>query len=325
MSERLEKRTPTTTPMKRKYEIVEKQRMPSPLRRSDRGKKHPSLSSSDSKKLEGSGSSDARRNKLRTEKNVKLLTLEAREISRREKEQDPKAGVQKKRMDGRTYKSSFKLKQRRDTDSDLNELERPDKLSQVDSKYCGGRVSKLVDDGEDGDEDCSESIGEESIEKGTGRACEGGKERSHSEALGNRVEIEVSCAIQKHRSAEEPFEASEVDSVYASKNGQRVDETLDDAERVQVDCTEVEKLQTPELVFDGDIDKGTGDRVTSKRKRYTMQMDCKASATFASGDICTSDADAVSPPSSKCNRDYTAGTFVTYSKRLRYFLPFFLR
>ncbi|XP_057508879.1 helicase protein MOM1-like isoform X2 [Actinidia eriantha] len=325
ISERLEKRTPTTTPMKRKYEIVEKQRMPSPLRRSDRGKKHPSLSSSNSKKLEGSGSSDARRNKLRTEKNVKQLTLEAREISIREKKQDPKAGVQKKRMDGRTYKSSFKQKQSRYTDSDLNELERPDKLSQVDSKYCGGRVSKLVEDGEDGDEDCSESIGEESIEKGTGRACEGGKERSHSEALGNRVEIEVSCAIQKHRSAEEPFEASEVDSVHASKNGQRVDETLDDAKRVQVDCTEVEKLQTPELVgsastgrlFDGDIDKGTGDRVTSKRNRYTMQMDCKASAIFASGDICTSDADAVSPLSSKCNRDYTAGTFVTYSKRLR--------
>ena len=213
--------------------------------------------------------------------------------------------------------------------TDLNELERPNKLSQDDGKYCGGRVSKLVEDGEDEDEDCSESTGEESNEKGTGRACAGGKERSHSEALGNHVEIEVSCTSQKHSSVEEPFEG---DSVYASKNGQRVYETLDDAERVKVDCTEVEKLQTPELVgsactgrlFDGDIDKGTGDRVTSKRKRYTMEMDCKAYATFASRDICTSDADVVSPPSSECNRDYTASTFVTYSKRLRYFLSFFL-
>ncbi|XP_057474494.1 helicase protein MOM1-like isoform X3 [Actinidia eriantha] len=323
MSECLEKRTLTTTPIKRKYEIVEKQRMPSPLRRFDRGKKHPSLSSANSKKLEeGLGSSDARRNKLRAEKNVKQITLEAREISRGEKKLDPKPGVEKKRMDGRNYKSFFKQKQRRGTDPDLNELERPDKLSQDGGKYCGGRVSKLVEDGEDEDEDCSESTGEESNEKGTGRACAGGKERSHSETLGNHVEIEVSCTSQKHSSVEEPFEG---DSVYASKNGQRVYETLDDAERVKVDCTEVEKLQTPELVgsactgrlFDGDIDEGTGDRVTSKRKRHTMEMDCKASSTFSSRDICTSDADAVSPPSSECNRDYTASTFVTYSKKLR--------
>ena len=30
--------------------------------------------------------------------------------------------------------------------TDLNELEWPDKLSQDDGKYCGGRVSKLVED-----------------------------------------------------------------------------------------------------------------------------------------------------------------------------------
>ena len=79
--------------------------------------------------------------------------------------------------------------------TDLNELERPDKLSQDDSKYCGGRVSKLVEDGEDGDEDCSESTGEETNEKGTRRAFAGGKERSHSEALGNHIEIELSCTF----------------------------------------------------------------------------------------------------------------------------------
>ena len=48
--------------------------------------------------------------------------------------------------------------------TDLNELEWPDKLSQDDGKYCGGRVSKLVEHGEDGDEDCSESTGVESNE-----------------------------------------------------------------------------------------------------------------------------------------------------------------
>ena len=47
-----------------------------------------------------------------------------------------------------------------------------------------------------------------------------------------------------------------------------------------MDCTEVEKLQTPELVgsactgrlFDGDIDEGNGDRVASKRKRWIVKL-----------------------------------------------------
>ena len=97
MSERLEKRTPTTTPMKRKYEIVEKQRMPSPLRRSDRGKKHLLSSSSGSKKSEkGSDSSDIKTKKLKREKSMKQLTLESREITGRGK-QDPKpVGVKKR-------------------------------------------------------------------------------------------------------------------------------------------------------------------------------------------------------------------------------------
>ncbi|GFZ20435.1 ATP-dependent helicase family protein [Actinidia rufa] len=68
-SERLEKRTPTKIPVKRKNEIVEKQKVSIPLRRSDRGKKHLLPSSSGSRKSEkGSDSSDIERKKLKREK-----------------------------------------------------------------------------------------------------------------------------------------------------------------------------------------------------------------------------------------------------------------
>ena len=115
-SERLEKRTPTITPVKRKSEIVEKQKVSIPLRRSDRGEKHLLSSSSGSKKSEkGSDSSDIKRKKLKREKSMKQLTLESREITGRGK-QDPKpVGVKKKRMDARTYVSFFKKQLRRDT------------------------------------------------------------------------------------------------------------------------------------------------------------------------------------------------------------------
>ncbi|KAF7147539.1 hypothetical protein RHSIM_Rhsim03G0086900 [Rhododendron simsii] len=80
-SEHLDRPTPTTFAVKRKSEIVEKQRMPSPLRRSDRGKEHASLGC-----------------------------------------------------------------------SDFNKLQRPEAISKIDSSYCGGSVSKPVDDREDGGE-----------------------------------------------------------------------------------------------------------------------------------------------------------------------------
>ncbi|XP_028070607.1 helicase protein MOM1-like isoform X2 [Camellia sinensis] len=325
-SEWIENRTPMTTPVKRKSEMVEKE-TPSPLRRSDRGKKHLSSSSSGSKKSEGgSGSSDVKLKKLKTEKSVIQLTLEAREISRREK-QDPKSvGVKKKRMDARTYKSLFKQQRRRETVPDTDEeLERPDKLSQVDSSCCGGSVSKQVEDEEDGSDKFLERMGEECTEG----AREGCAERSNcrlrnfdAEALGNHGEVGVSCSSQKHSSREETYETSEGNDLNASMTDQRVDETLDGSESVQVDCSAVVKLQTPELVGsscmgrlrDDDIDEETGDKVSSKRKRYTVEMDSKASAKFESERICTTNVDAVSPPSSGCKRDNCFGACLTCSK-----------
>ncbi|KAL7198220.1 hypothetical protein ACSBR2_020685 [Camellia fascicularis] len=332
-SERIEKRTPTATPLKRKLEIVEKKRMPSPLRRSDRGKKHLSWSSSGSKKSEkGSASSDVKRKKLKREKSVKQLTLGAREMSRREKRDPKPVGVNKKRMDARTYKSLFKHRRRRDIAPDFDvEMEKQDKLSQVDSSDCEGSVSKQVDDREDGGDECSESMGKLLREGGIEGACEGGAEGSHprlnivdAEALGNHGEVALSCSSQKHSSMEEPHEPSERNDLYASKNGAGVEETLDDAKRVQVYCSAVEKLRTPELAgsagmgrsLDGVIDEQTGDRVASKRKRHTVEMDCKAS-TSANKANCKSNADAVSLPSSECKSDDFDGTCVTCSKRLR--------
>ncbi|KAI7990761.1 Helicase protein MOM1 [Camellia lanceoleosa] len=332
-SERIEKRTPTTTPLKRKLEIVEKKRMPSPLRRSDRGKKHLSWSSSGSKKSEkGSASSDVKRKKLKREKSVKQLTLGAREMSRREKRDPKPVGVNKKRMDARTYKSLFKHRRRRDIAPDFDEeMEKQDKLSQVDSSDCEGSVSKQVDDKEDGGDECSESMGKLLREGGIEEACEAGAEGSHprlnivdAEALGNHGEVALSCSSQKHSSMEEPHEPSEGNDLYASKNGAGVEEALDDAKMVQVYCSAVEKLRTPELAgsagmgrsLDGVIDEQTGDRVASKRKRHTVEMDCKAS-TSANKANCKSNADAVSLPSSECKSDNFDGTCVTCSKRLR--------
>lgn len=114
-SGRVESTTPMTPAVKRKSEIVDKHDTSSPLRRSDRFKKHQPSSSSGTKESEkGSHSSDVKSNKLKREKSVKGLTLEGRETNRREK-QDPKpVGVKKKKMDAHTYSSFFKQQLRRD-------------------------------------------------------------------------------------------------------------------------------------------------------------------------------------------------------------------
>lgn len=111
-SEHLDRPMPTTSSIKGKSEIVEKQRMPSPSRRSDRGKEHVSLVCSGSVK---SGSPDYRRKKLKSEETVKQLMRDSMETSRRVKHLQT-VGF-KKKMDGHTYKSLL-LKRRRETDPD---------------------------------------------------------------------------------------------------------------------------------------------------------------------------------------------------------------
>ncbi|KAL6970929.1 hypothetical protein U1Q18_030608, partial [Sarracenia purpurea var. burkii] len=142
-SDGLEKRTPTSTPVKTKSQIGEKQRMSSPLRRSDRGKKNPTLCYLGSKKFEkGSVSSDVKRTKLQREKSVKQLIMEGKESSGRVKQDRKPIGVKKKRMDAHVDE----------------QLKRPDKLDEVDSSGCGGSVPKQVEDGEDGGEECNDKM-----------------------------------------------------------------------------------------------------------------------------------------------------------------------
>ncbi|XP_058217569.1 helicase protein MOM1-like isoform X2 [Rhododendron vialii] len=151
-SEHLDRPTPTTFAVKRKSDIVEKQRMPSPSRTSDRGKEHASLGCSGTMRSEkGSGSPDDRRKKLKSEESVKQLVRDSMETSRREKISP--------HTNGRTYKSLIKQKRRRDTDPDFSEeLKRPEAISKIDSSYCGGSVSKPVDDREDGGENLTSRV-----------------------------------------------------------------------------------------------------------------------------------------------------------------------
>uniref|UniRef100_A0A5B7AM86 Putative helicase protein MOM1 isoform X1 n=1 Tax=Davidia involucrata TaxID=16924 RepID=A0A5B7AM86_DAVIN len=325
-SERLEKRRPSMPLVKKISERIDKQRMPSPLRRSDRGKKHPLLSSSGSKNSEkGSGSSDMKGKKLKREKSVKQLALGARDVSRNEKQDLKPVGMKKKKMDLRTYKALFKPQRRRNALQDIDdELERRDKLSQADSSNGRGSVSKQVEDGEDGDDECSGMVVVE-VREDVERTSEGALERSSS-SLRNLGEVELSYSSRKHSCTEEPIDLSNGDGLNASKSGGTVKETLDDAQRVQADCSPMEKFQTLELLGstsigrsrDHDIDLGTGDSVRpSKRKRYVVDMDSDTSATVANKDICASIVDATSSPSSGCKRQNFVETCVASSKRRR--------
>lgn len=115
-SEHIDGLPPTTTSLKRKSEIIEKQRISSPLRMSDRGKERLLLGCTGSMNSEkGSGSLDDRKKKLKSEASVKQLMPDAKETSRGEKQHPHTVGF-KKKWDGRTYKSLIKRKRRRDTE-----------------------------------------------------------------------------------------------------------------------------------------------------------------------------------------------------------------
>ncbi|KAA8544079.1 hypothetical protein F0562_021744 [Nyssa sinensis] len=300
-SERLEKRM-LNTPLKKKSEKTEKQRIPSPLRRSDRSKKHPSSSSSGSKKSEkGSASSDMKLKKLKRVKNVKQLTLAAREVSRNEKQDLKPVSLKKKRMNA--YKALFKPQRIRITLQDTDgELEKPDKLSQIGSSIVRGSASKQVEDGSD---ECSERMEVELTKDYVERTCEGAPERTNfslknfdTETSGDHYEVELSCSNQKHSCTEEPCEPSDGDGLNAPKSDGTGKQTLDGAQRIQVDCSATKKLQTPVLVGSTLIGRS---------------LDCNINLG----------TDAISSPSSGCKRHNFEETCVACSKRRRveYDLP----
>lgn len=114
-SERLEKLTPTPPGMG-KSERVENKCTPSPLRRSDRGKKH-SLSVSTSSESKGSdkglSSSSKTQKHGQNEKTVKQLTQEATELSLRENQGAETVYQKPKTMSARAYRALFKKQPQR--------------------------------------------------------------------------------------------------------------------------------------------------------------------------------------------------------------------
>ncbi|XP_058199863.1 uncharacterized protein LOC131314930 isoform X5 [Rhododendron vialii] len=260
-SGRLESMTPRTPPVKRKSEIVDKHNISSPLRRSDRFKKHrrsdrfkkhQSASSSGTKEIEkGSRSSDVKSNKLKIEKSVKWLPLEGREANGIEKIDPNPVGVKRKKMDARTLRTFFKPQRRRDTvpADAVEELEKPDKLSPDDTSCCGSCVSKQLGDGEDGTECCGERMEEKQSGKCTEETSEQGRDstlkNSEAEAVGNDGEVEVSCSSKLGSSWEEPCYSLAEESLNPSKSGQRLKR-----QRVENDSPE------PELCLDVALNNG---------------------------------------------------------------------
>ncbi|KAJ4977738.1 hypothetical protein NE237_008518 [Protea cynaroides] len=272
-SERLEKRTPATTPTKRKFERVEKQRMPSPLRKSERSEKNHSSSSGSKKSGKGLSSPEMKNKKEKREKNGKQQMMDVRERSRNEKQQPKSSRVilKKKRLDARSYRALLKPPSRISKRPDVRQrLKREDKQSQVESDHTGVSGSKVVE--EDGD-DCSERREEEEI-------------------------------------GELPVPESGDSSRQSSPDGAVPKEVEDDSNGMQEECSVREDFQRLESTSEersdaGETDTGGADKVrTLKRKRSTIDMNSDTSETEASKEICSGTADAVfsSPSGSKmCN------------------------
>lgn len=113
-SERLEKRTPPTTPVLRQSERLVNQGAPSPLRRSDRSKKNFSSSTSGSNQSGKNVSSvDTGKGKEKKENSIKQLAVGSQRLIASEKYEQGSVSSKRKRMDARIYKSLFKSQKRR--------------------------------------------------------------------------------------------------------------------------------------------------------------------------------------------------------------------
>ncbi|XP_060169506.1 uncharacterized protein LOC132600393 isoform X2 [Lycium barbarum] len=110
-SERLEKRTPSSmSPAKRKSGGLQQQNTPSPLRRSER-------CSTSSRSLGSEFNSSSTKEEKR-EKIMKKLTMESESVSTSKKNITAPGDLKRKRMDGRTFRLSFKKQKKGGTASD---------------------------------------------------------------------------------------------------------------------------------------------------------------------------------------------------------------
>ncbi|KAM7502132.1 hypothetical protein LguiB_001036 [Lonicera macranthoides] len=299
-SVRLEKRAPSTPPVKTKSEGVEKpksegvekQIMTTPLRRSDRGKKQTSSSSSGSEKSEkGSGSSNLKQIKGKTGKIVRRLTAEAMDVSRSNRHDTKPVGRKRKRMNARTFKALLKRKVRKDNTADDGEVEGSDKSSQVETDSGGDSGSEQVDSRNDGSDESSQQIGEESRdesrEESAARSSEGGLERPNSnfrnfanETLGNN-----SDSSDKRKC--KPYKPSDPNGIEASKSSGIAKEALDYAKRIVVDCSKEEKLRTPQVVDSASVGKSTGGGIALRSADKGIQYKRKRDHDSQKEDPCS--------------------------------------
>lgn len=113
-SKRLEKQSPTPPTVKRRATLIKKPNSPSPLRRSDRGKKH-TLSSSSRSSYVGIEFDSSSVKKEKKEKSVKELIMESERYNTSRENGESSVGLKRKRMDARSYKALFKMQRKRYT------------------------------------------------------------------------------------------------------------------------------------------------------------------------------------------------------------------
>ncbi|OVA18048.1 SNF2-related [Macleaya cordata] len=327
-SERIEKHMPQTPPTKRKSERVVNQKMPSSLRRSERG-----LSLSGSKKSEkGSSSLETQNKKDKREKSEKQLKLNSKDRKR-----NAKKGLKSDWPSARRYRALFKPQRGKVKESDIGEkLEVHGDLSQGDSGNGGASGSMEVEHGGH----CCESKGEEIREEVLGEGCERDIEGSSSHMRDpaertsrHQREIELPSRKRK-RCLEEAYKTKNGDNSPVSAHGDSspqsshhgdaviAKEAIGDADKLQMDCSAREDLLEPELMespsegrsFPGGRKLERTEKVGSKRKRLGMDSN---SATMEDGEeICTSTADAVSSSQSGSkNSNFIEGCAVCSKRR----------
>ncbi|XP_069155137.1 helicase protein MOM1-like isoform X1 [Solanum lycopersicum] len=145
-SKRLEKQSPTPPIVKRRAALIKKPNSPSPLRRSDRGKKH-TLSSSSRSNYVGIEFDSSSVKKEKKEKSVKELIMESERYNTSKENGESSVGLKRKRMDARSYKALFKMQRKRYTTENNDKLESPKKPSRVDSIACDETDCKLINGG----------------------------------------------------------------------------------------------------------------------------------------------------------------------------------
>ncbi|EEF32941.1 mom(plant), putative [Ricinus communis] len=297
-SERLEKRTPT--PLVKGKD--KKQSTQSPLRRSERGKKQFSSSSSGSKKSNKNIGISVMKKKVKKEKSVKQLTFETEEVSR------SKTQVEKKRLNARDYRALFNLQRKKVSVAGCGkELNLENKLSQECSSSDEGGASKNVGRGNE----CGRGKVEELRKIHTGRGSERTKEESNcslskpaDEIVENNIGLDSSLSSQNHKFVEGAHLSEDGTSLENSKGGDCV--LLSSHKTVsgkQDDCDEMaKKIVQSELVTPassgglpdsgGGLDIGSKD-IPPKRKRNTDNIDSDSTALASSKDVCPPLANAI--------------------------------